>query len=61
LVPGNQNSVIVAALQEKESLVELESEEHEVLVDPEVIHFIPVHVKNVQETLEPQLFVLVVG
>lgn len=61
LVPLHQLDVVVALFQELKNLVELESKEHEELVDPEVIHFIPMHVENVQKSLKPLLFVLVIS
>ena len=60
LVPLNQGWFVAALLNEKKSLVELVSEEHQVLVDSEVVNFIPMHVEDVQESLKPLLFVLVI-
>ena len=45
--------VILSVFQHKQSLVELESEEHEILVDPVVVHLVPVQVEYVYKCFKP--------
>jgi len=47
-------------LQKLERLSEHEPQEGQVLVNPVIVNFVPVHVENECESLEPLLFVLMV-
>lgn len=51
--PGHKTRLILIGLDEEECLMELETEDHEVLVDAVVVHLVPMEVEDVEEGLEP--------
>ena len=57
--PGQSGLVIVGGLEVGEDLGEHVSEEGEELVNPEVVHFVPVLVQDVHARLEPLLLPVV--
>jgi len=50
--------LIAALLQKFEESAELETQEHEVLIDTEVVYDVPVLIEDVEEGLEPLLLPL---
>ena len=55
--PSQEASLIVVRLQEEEGLMELEAENHEILIDAIVVDLVPVKVEDVEECLKPLLLV----
>jgi hypothetical protein len=47
--------VVRCLFKELECLVELETEEEQVFVNPVVVHFVPMHIKYVDERFKPLL------
>ena len=60
-VPSYQISLVLILLNKLEEGAKHKSKKHKVLVYPEVVHFVPVWVENVQETLKPLLFVFLLA
>jgi hypothetical protein len=57
-VPLEISLTVVSVFQESEEGVDREPDEHQELVDSEVVHSVPVVVEDVQKLFEPELLVL---
>lgn len=53
--PGQGGGLVVVGPEELKGLLELEAEQHEILVDSIVVDLVPVEIEDVEKGLEPLL------